>query len=40
MSAPYSIVANCCTHPHDPRRSERVDPFENEIPYDWAIKHQ
>jgi dTDP-4-dehydrorhamnose 3,5-epimerase len=40
MSAPYSIVANCCTHPHDPRRSERVDPFENKIPYDWAIKHQ
>ncbi len=40
MSAAYSIVANCCTHPHDPGRSERVDPFENHIPYDWAVKHR
>jgi dTDP-4-dehydrorhamnose 3,5-epimerase len=39
MSDPYAIVANCCTHPHDPRRTTRVDPFENHIPYDWAVKH-
>ena len=40
MSEPYAIVANCCTHPHDPSRSTRLDPFENHIPYDWAVKHQ
>ena len=32
MSAPYAIVANCCTHVHDPARSTRLDPFENDIP--------
>jgi dTDP-4-dehydrorhamnose 3,5-epimerase len=37
MSDPYAIVANCCTHPHDPSRSERLDPFKNEIPYDWSV---
>jgi dTDP-4-dehydrorhamnose 3,5-epimerase len=40
MSEPYAIVANCCTHPHDPTRSTRLDPFDNHIPYDWAVKHQ
>jgi dTDP-4-dehydrorhamnose 3,5-epimerase len=37
---PYSIVANCCTHAHDPEanRTERIDPFDNAIPYDWALK--
>jgi dTDP-4-dehydrorhamnose 3,5-epimerase len=39
MSDPYAIVANCCTHPHDPKRTTRVDPFENDFPYDWAVKH-
>jgi dTDP-4-dehydrorhamnose 3,5-epimerase len=39
MSDPHAIVANCCTHPHDPRRSMRLDPFKNHIPYDWAVKH-
>lgn len=34
-----SIVANCCTHPHDPARSDRLDPFINDIPYDWALRH-
>jgi dTDP-4-dehydrorhamnose 3,5-epimerase len=38
MSDPFAIVANCCTHPHDPARTTRVDPFDNEIPYDWAVK--
>lgn len=39
MNDPYAIVANCCTHPHDPdaRRTERLDPFRNHIPYDWAL---
>jgi dTDP-4-dehydrorhamnose 3,5-epimerase len=40
MSEPQAIVANCATHPHDPARSERVDPFENSIPYDWGVKHR
>ena len=39
MSAPQAIVANCCTHPHDPLRSERLDPFTNHIPYEWGVKH-
>jgi dTDP-4-dehydrorhamnose 3,5-epimerase len=33
-----SIVANCATHPHDPSRSSRLDPFDNDIPYDWGIR--
>lgn len=40
MSEPYAIVANCCTHEHDPSRSERMDPFKNPVPYDWEIKHR
>jgi len=39
MSEPFAIVANCCTHPHDPSRSTRLDPFKNHIPYDWGIRH-
>ena len=35
-----AVVANCCTHAHDPSRSERLDPFDNEIPYDWDVRHQ
>lgn len=37
--AESSLVANACTHPHDMRRSDRLDPFQNDIPYDWALKH-
>lgn len=33
-----AIVANCATLPHDPDEIERMDPFENDIPYDWARK--
>jgi dTDP-4-dehydrorhamnose 3,5-epimerase len=36
---PLSIVANCCTVPHDPTLSTRLDPFDNDIPYDWNVKH-
>lgn len=39
MTDPYAIVANCCTHAHDPARSSRLDPFDNHIPYDWDVKH-
>ena len=38
MGDETAIVANCCTHPHDPKRSIRLDPFDNDIPYDWAIR--
>lgn len=38
MSSPNAVVANCCTHAHDPSRSDRLDPFENEIPYDWSVR--
>ncbi len=38
MSDPFAMVANCCTHAHDPSRSERLDPHSNTIPYDWATK--
>ena len=40
MGGTMSIVANCCTHTHDPSRSERVDPFKNDIPYNWEVKHR
>lgn len=39
MSDPLSIVANCCTHAHDPSRSSRLDPFDNHIPYSWNVKN-
>ena len=34
-----AIVANCATMPHRPDEIERVDPVNNDIPYDWEIKH-
>ena len=34
-SAP-ALVANCATEPHDPDEIERLDPFGDRIPYDWA----
>ena len=40
MSDPFAIIANCCTHPHDPSRTTRLDPFGNDIPYDWEIRHR
>jgi dTDP-4-dehydrorhamnose 3,5-epimerase len=40
MSDPWAVVANCATHPHDPGRSERLDPFENHIPYRWEVHQQ
>ena len=34
-----ALIANCSTIPHDPEEIDRVDPIENDIPYDWALKH-
>jgi len=39
MTSPFALVANCCTHPHDPRRTTRLDPHGGEIPYDWEVRH-
>ena len=25
--------------PHDPSRTTRLDPFDNAIPYDWAVRN-
>jgi len=39
--APRSLLANCATLPHDHpslARSRRLDPFDNEIPYDWEVR--
>jgi dTDP-4-dehydrorhamnose 3,5-epimerase len=33
-------VGNCATLPHDPDEIERVDPFDNDIPCDWALRHR
>jgi dTDP-4-dehydrorhamnose 3,5-epimerase len=34
-----ALVANCSTTPHRPGEIERLDPFDNDIPYDWALRH-
>lgn len=35
-----AIVANCATIPHDPNEIVRMDPFKNDIPYDWSLRHR
>jgi dTDP-4-dehydrorhamnose 3,5-epimerase len=40
MGHEVSVVANCATIPHDPNQSERLDPFENLIPYSWEVRHE
>ena len=35
-----AIVANCATEPHDPDEIVRLDPFSDQIPYDWELKHR
>ena len=39
MGLEVALVANCSTHAHDPARSTRLDPNENDIPYDWGARH-
>ena len=34
-----AIVANCATETHDPTEISRLDPFTEQIPYDWSLKH-
>ena len=33
------ILANCATEPHDKDEISYIDPFNNDIPYDWDLKH-
>jgi dTDP-4-dehydrorhamnose 3,5-epimerase len=35
-----AVVANCASIGHDPEEIERLDPFNSNIPYSWAIKHR
>lgn len=32
-----AILANCSNLPHDPDEIERIDPLDNNIPYNWDI---
>lgn len=39
MSAPYAILCNIASEPHNPAiRYKRIDPHSGEIPYDWKRK--
>lgn len=39
MSAPFSILTNIASEPHNPDiKYLRIDPHNGEIPYDWARK--
>ncbi|MBI2820853.1 MAG: dTDP-4-dehydrorhamnose 3,5-epimerase family protein [Acidobacteria bacterium] len=40
MGTTPAMVANCATESHDPDEIIRIDPFTNDIPYDWALKHR
>jgi len=40
LGTEMSLVANCASIPHDPNEISRLDPDNNPIPYDWAIKHR
>ncbi len=35
-----AIVANCASLPHDKNEIIRLDPFENQIPYNWEVKNK
>ena len=34
-----ALVANCATVPHRPDEIDRLDPFGDQIPYDWSLRH-
>lgn len=34
-----ALVANCASVHHSPTEIERLDPFTDRIPYDWALRH-
>jgi len=33
-----AIVANCATEPHEPEEMVRLNPFTDEIAYDWGLR--
>lgn len=33
------ILANCASEPHDPDEMIRISPTDNNIPYDWSLRH-
>ena len=35
-----AIVANCSTMPHDPTEIVRMNPLNNQIPYNWEIMNR
>ena len=35
-----ATVANCSDIVHDPEEIQRLDPFNNHIPYDWSLKNR
>lgn len=35
-----AILANCATEPHTSEEIVRIDPFNNDIPYDWGVIHR
>jgi dTDP-4-dehydrorhamnose 3,5-epimerase len=40
IGAQTALVANCATLEHDQSELRRLDPFNNDIPYDWNIMHR
>ena len=34
-----AMLANCASMPHDPAELIYIDPFNNDIPYNWDVKH-
>ncbi len=39
MTAPWALVCNVASHPHDPAlQYRRIDPHSGEIPYSWDRK--
>ena len=32
------VLANCASDPHDKNEISYIDPFKNEIPYNWDLK--
>lgn len=39
IGAETAIVANCASLPHDPSETNRRDPFDPSIPYNWELRH-
>ena len=34
-----AMLVNCASMPHDPNELIYIDPFNNDIPYNWDVKH-